>query len=143
MINGGKVPGGNWRRIVWETAATCAFAVSRLAPGCRKILTIASPFTVVDSMCSILSTVVVRFRSYTLVSRPSSSSGFRPVYVQATATTGMLILGKMSVGVRKITTGLKIRINRAKTMNVYGRSNATRTIHMEILLVAACLAAEQ
>src|ERR1700678_321236 len=130
MISGGKVPGGSCRRIVCETAVTCAFAVSRLAVGCKKIFTIAWPFTVVDSMCSILSTVVVRILSYTLVSRPSSSSGFRPVYCHATAITGMLMLGKMSVGVRRITTGLKIRIKRASTIKVYGRSNATRTIHI-------------
>jgi hypothetical protein len=44
--------------------------------------------------------------------------------------TGMLIEGKMSVGVRAMTTGLTIRISSASTMNVYGRSRATRTIHM-------------
>src|SRR5579883_1018651 len=62
--------------------------------------------------------------------RPSSSSGFSPVYVQQTATTGMLIFGKMSAGVRRIITGLIRRINTANTMNVYGRSSATRIIHM-------------
>ena len=41
MINGGKVLGGNCRRAVWEMAVTCALAVSRLAFGCRKIVTIA------------------------------------------------------------------------------------------------------
>ena len=63
MISGGSAPGGNWRRMVWEIAVTCAFARSILAFGCRNILTIAVPFTVVDSMCSMLSTVVVRTRS--------------------------------------------------------------------------------
>src|SRR3984957_12987810 len=86
-------------------------------------------------MCSMLSTRGVAAFSNGVVSLPSISSGFRPVYCQATAITGILMFGKMSVGVRKITTGLKIRINRAKTMNVYGRSNAMRTIHMELLLV--------
>jgi len=52
------------------------------------------------------------------------------VYCQATAITGMLMVGKMSVGVRLITTGLAIRIRRARTMKVYGRSSAIRTIHM-------------
>jgi hypothetical protein len=32
--------------------------------------------------------------------------------------TGMLIFGKMSTGVRRITTGLMIRIAKASTMNV-------------------------
>ncbi len=76
----------------------CAF-------GCRKILTIAWPLTVVDSMCSMLSTVVVRTRSNCVVMRPSISSGFRPVNCQATAITGMSMFGKMSVGVRRMTTG--------------------------------------
>src|SRR6266581_5673476 len=88
MIRGGWMPGGSWRRIVCDTAVTCALAVSRRACGCRKILTIAWPFTVVDSMCSMLSTVVVRIRSYCVVIRPSISSGLRPVNCQATAITG-------------------------------------------------------
>jgi hypothetical protein len=36
----------------------------------------------------------------------------------------------MSVGVRMITTGAAMRINSARTMNVYGRSRAILTIHM-------------
>src|SRR3569833_2052295 len=39
----------------------------------------------------------------------------------------MPILGKMSVGVRMAASGPKIRIIRAMTMNVYGRSSATFT----------------
>src|SRR5439155_2271071 len=70
------------------------------------------------SMCSMLSTVVVRTRSYWVVIRPSISSGFRPVNCHATAITGMSMLGKMSVGVR-----------RTATTNVYGRCSATLTIH--------------
>ena len=62
--------------------------------------------------------------------RPSISSGFRPVNCQATATTGILMLGKMSVGVREITTGLASRINSARTINVYGRLSASLTIHI-------------
>src|SRR6266699_2679240 len=106
MIRGGWIPGGSWRRMVCDIAVTCAFAVSRRAFGCRKILTIDWPLTVVDSMCSMLSTVVVRTRSNWVVILPSISSGFRPVNCQATAITGMSMLGKMSVGVRRIRTGL-------------------------------------
>src|SRR5262249_2018784 len=62
--------------------------------------------------------------------RPSSSSALRPLYCQSTAITGMLMEGKMSVGVRAMTTGLTMRIRSARTMNVYGRSRAIRTIHM-------------
>ena len=85
-------------------------------------------------MCSILSTVVVRTRSNPVVMRPSISSGLSPVNCQATAITGILMFGKMSVGVRRMATGLMMRISRARTMNVYGRSSATRTIHILLLL---------
>src|SRR6267142_3699537 len=124
------MPAGSWRRMVCDIAVTCALAVSRRAFGCKKIFTIAWPFTVVDSMCSMLSTVVVRTRSYWVVIRPSISSGFRPVNCQATAMTGMSTLGKISVGVRRMTTGLRMRIKSARTMNVYGRLRATLTIHI-------------
>ena len=50
--------------------------------------------------------------------RPSSSSALSPRYCQATAITGMLTLGKMSTGVREMTTGLAIRIRSARTMKV-------------------------
>src|SRR2546428_7842378 len=85
---------------------------------------------VVDSRCSMWSTNVVRMRSKAVVNRPSISSGFRPVNCQATAITGMLIFGKISVGVRRIMTGLANRISSAKTINVYGRFRATLTIHI-------------
>ena len=65
-----------------------------------------------------------------VVSRPSISSGSRPVYCQATATTGILMLGKMSVGVRRMMTGLMMRMSRARIMKVYGRSRANLTIHI-------------
>src|SRR5258705_13814657 len=42
--------------------------------------------------------------------------------------TGMLMFGKMSVGVRKAEAVPKIRISTAMTMNVYGRRKASRTI---------------
>jgi hypothetical protein len=74
--------------------------------------------TVVDSMCSMLSTVVVRTRSYWVVTRPSISSALSPVNCQATAITGMSMLGKMSVGVRRMMTGLASRIRSATTTNV-------------------------
>jgi hypothetical protein len=48
--------------------------------------------------------------------------------VKTTLTTGMLMFGKMSVGVRRAAVVPKIRINSAMTTNVYGRRRASRTI---------------
>src|SRR5271165_3846458 len=45
--------------------------------------------------------------------------------------TGILISGKISVGVRRSTTGVSSTITRAMTMNVYGLASANRTIHIE------------
>src|SRR2546423_1224717 len=44
--------------------------------------------------------------------------------------TGMLMLGKISTGVRSRTTGLIRRSTTDNTMNVYGRARASLTIHM-------------
>src|SRR5260370_20838233 len=53
-----------------------------------------------------------------------------PVNCHATAITGISMFGKISVGVRKIMIGLRTKMSTAKTMKVYGRSRATRTIHI-------------
>src|SRR5271155_2025749 len=45
-------------------------------------------------------------------------------------TTGILIFGKMSVGVRRMTMGPRIKSSRATTTKVYGRRSASRTIHI-------------
>jgi hypothetical protein len=50
------------------------------------------------------------------------------VKLKTTLITGMLMFGKMSVGVRKAEAVPKIRISTAMTMNVYGRRKASRTI---------------
>src|SRR3954447_18120190 len=42
----------------------------------------------------------------------------------------MSMFGKMSVGVRRIASGVAIRMSSARTTKVYGRSSARRTIHM-------------
>ncbi len=42
----------------------------------------------------------------------------RPVYCQITLTTGMLMAGKMSVGVRNNTNGVSNSSSRAVTTNV-------------------------
>jgi hypothetical protein len=48
-------------------------------------------------------------------------------------TTGTLIAGKMSTGVRIIMTGAIRNSSSARTTKVYGRESATRTIHIEDL----------
>jgi hypothetical protein len=50
----------------------------------------------------------------------------------------MLMLGKISVGVRRMTTGAAIRIISARTMNVYGRLRATLTIHILFFCAPFC-----
>jgi transcriptional regulator len=40
-------------------------------------------------------------------------------------------LGKISVGVRRMINGLRTKIRRANTINVYGRLRASLTIHIE------------
>src|SRR5258706_14665528 len=83
-------------------------------------------------MCSMLLTVVVIARSEMVTIRPSTSFGERPVNCQITEITGMLISGKMSVGIRAIEIGPPIAISSAITMKVYGRRRARRTIHMRL-----------
>src|SRR5258708_429091 len=48
--------------------------------------------------------------------------------------TGISMSGKMSVGVRRTTTGVRIRISSAITMNVYGLRSAKATIHIDYSL---------
>src|SRR5271165_2064028 len=118
MMNGAAVPGGMLWSWLWEMLVIWALAVSMLAPGCRNVLMMARPFSVIDSVCSMLLTTVVMLRSTLVVMRPSISSAFIPVYCQMEASTGMSMLGKMSVGVREITRGLIRRMISARTMNV-------------------------
>src|SRR6266849_2332855 len=67
--------------------------------------------------------------------RLAMSCGASPVKFQMMLTTGMLMFGKMSVGVRKIESVPRIKIRMASTTNVYGRLSATLTIHMIHALV--------
>jgi hypothetical protein len=66
----------------------------------------------------MLLTLVVSERSKIETMRVSISEGARPVYVQITLMTGMLMLGKMSTGVRSKTTGLIRSSTKENTMNV-------------------------
>src|SRR5258707_2101235 len=65
------------------------------------------------------------------VMRVSISEGTKPVYVQMMLTTGTLMAGKMSTGVRVIMTGAARNNSSARTTKVYGRESAMRTIHIE------------
>src|SRR6266852_4219449 len=67
------------------------------------------------------------------VMRVSISDGTRPVYVQMMLTTGTLMAGKISTGVRIIMTGAIRNSSSARTTKVYGRESAMRTIHIEDL----------
>src|SRR5882724_2358896 len=88
---------------------------------------------VVDSMCSMSFTVVVKARSEFVVIRLVISSGPIPVNVQMTLTTGISTTGKISTGVLKIDTTPRIRMNNDMTMKVYGRRSASLTIHINYL----------
>jgi hypothetical protein len=72
----------------------------------------------------MLSTTVVRFRSVTLTMRSLISCGTRPLKLQMILTTGILMFGKISVGVRKIDTTPMTRIKMVMTTKVYGRRSA-------------------
>src|SRR5512143_3219008 len=98
MISGGVVPGGISLVIVCEIAVTCALAMLMSTVGWKKILTMPKPGYEFASMCSMSLTVVVSARCETVVMRPAIWSAGRPVYCQASATIGISISGKMSVG---------------------------------------------
>src|SRR4051812_19515842 len=129
MTNGGVVPGGGCRATPFEIDEICATAASTLTPGWKNVFTTATPRSEFDSMCSMSLTVVVIVRSKGVTIRAAISSADNPPYCQTTVTTGMLMLGKMSVGVRRIVSGPTNRIRIARTTNVYGRLSAIRTIH--------------
>src|SRR5882762_4537424 len=104
-MKGGVVPGGAERRLVCDIPVTCANDSSSL-------------------------TVVCALRSVPRIMRVAISSGDRPVYFHTVATTGILMLGKMSVGVRQIANVPSSMITMARTTKVYGRRSASLTIHI-------------
>ena len=111
MMSGGWVPGGIWRMEVCETAVICAIGDVHFAPGWKKILVMLVPLTVCDSMCSMSSD---GGGQHAFVH--AGQCAFHLLGVQAGVVPqgprppGYSTLGKMSVGVRRITTGLKMRI---------------------------------
>ena len=90
----------------------------------------ATPLSVWLSMFLMLETAKLVENSLKVVICRSISSVERPLYVQTTLTTGMSMLGKMSVGVRRMAATPSITMSSAITMNVYGRRRASLTIHM-------------
>src|SRR5579859_1915481 len=130
MISGGVVPCGNCFNCVCELAVICASALSILADGCRNTLTTAIPLRDCDSMWLISSTTVVRFRSVIEMIRSAISLGAKPLKVQMMLTTGILMFGNMSVGVRTIASDPRIRIRIAITTMVCGCFNASLTIYI-------------
>ena len=133
MTSGGVVPCGMDLTATCAIAVICAIAISTLTFGWKNTFTSPTPFNDCVSVCSTSLTVVVSERSKPVTMRLFMSSAGRPVYCQTTDTTGMLILGKMSVGVRRTASGPRISNNSAKTIKVSGRSSAILTIHIGVV----------
>src|SRR5215468_3051490 len=141
MISGGVVPTGNCRTAVCDIAVTWASDCCRLALGWKKTLVMARPSMIWVSVCSMSLTVVVRPRSVLLTIRSAISWAEKPENCQIMLMTGILMSGKISTGVRRITNGVRIRTSSDATINVYGRLSAKRTIHIYIKvlgLLALC-----
>src|SRR5215469_11632739 len=85
-----------------------------------------------ESMCSMSLTSVVSPRSVLLTMRSAISCAESPLNCQIMLMTGILMSGKISTGVRRITNGVRIRTSSDATINVYGRLIAKRTIHIYI-----------
>src|SRR5882672_11170003 len=83
----------------------------------------------------MLSTTVVMLRSVTEMILSAISCGGSPLKVQMMLTTGISMLGKMSVGVRTIASVPRIKIRTANTAIVYGRLSASLTIHINYVLI--------
>src|ERR1700733_8226037 len=118
MISGGVAPGGICLSNVCEIAVTCAFAVAILTDGWKKILTMPKVVYEFASMCSMSLTVVVNERSNGVMMRPTIWSGGKPWYCQATPMIGMLMLGKISTGMRRAASVPMRKMSSAATMNV-------------------------
>ncbi len=118
MMKGGVVPGGKLRNCTWLMAVTWATAWPMLTCGWKKILMRPMPFSDCDSMCSMSLTVVVMPRSLLVTMRLAISCAERPVKFHTTVTTGMSMLGKMSVGIVSMLKTPRIRIKSANTTKV-------------------------
>src|SRR6266853_3897699 len=118
------------RKIVCDTAVTCAIAESMRTFGWKKMRMTETPANVCDSMFFTLSTADEIVYSLKVVICFAIWSGERPAYCHTTVTTGMSISGKISVGVSLIDVTPSNKMSSAITTNVYGRRRANLTIHI-------------
>src|ERR1700716_2806074 len=116
-IHGGFTPGGIRNRIELTAAPTCDMAASMRTCGWNEILMTLAPLTVCESI-DFTSFTTAMTNSLKVVTRSSISFAGKPEYDQITVTTGMSILGKMSVGVVTIDEKPRTRIRMEATMNV-------------------------
>src|SRR5271170_2332913 len=130
-IQGGFTPGGIRNRIELTAAPTWDMAVSMCTWGWNEILMTLAPLTVWESI-AFTSFTTAMTNSLKVVTRPSISFAGNPEYDQITVTTGMSMLGKISVGVVAIDEKPKITIRMEATMKVYGLFSASRTIHISV-----------
>src|SRR5580700_5335341 len=117
-MDGGVMPVGSECRTAWDVAASCATAAFTLAPAWKKTLMMERPGRDCDSICSMSLTEVVKERSQRMVTTSAISSGEMPEYVQMTETTGMSMLGKMSVGMRTMAMPPSATMSSAMTTKV-------------------------
>src|ERR1700730_3840407 len=131
-IQGGFTPGGIRNRMEFTAAPTWDMAASIRTWGWNEILITLAPLTVCESI-DLTSFTTAITNSLNVVTLCSISLAGRPEYDQITVTTGISILGKMSVGVVAIDVKPRTRIRMEATMKVYGLFSASRTIHMGFL----------
>src|SRR5579862_9799364 len=118
-IHGGFTPGGMRNRMEFTAAPTCDIAASMRTWGWKEILMTLAPFTVCESMALTSLTSAIT-NSLKVVTRCSISLAESPEYDQITVTTGISILGKMSVGVETMEVTPRTTIKMAATIKVYG-----------------------
>src|ERR1700677_2206826 len=99
MTDGGVVPGGRERNCTWLMAVTWATASPTFTLGWKKILMTPMPTSDWDSMWSMSLTAVVMPRSALVTMRLAIWSADKPLKFHITVTTGISMLGKMSVGI--------------------------------------------
>jgi hypothetical protein len=113
-IHGGFRPGGIRNRIELTAAPTLDMAASMRTWGWNEILMTLAPFTVCESI-AFTSLTTAMTNSLKVVTRSSISFAGQPEYDQITVTTGMSMLGKISVGVVAIDEKPRTRIRMEAT----------------------------
>ena len=118
MMNGGVVPGGSERNCTWLMAVTCATAWPMFTCGWKKILM--SRCRRSDLRLDVLDVVDRRGHAALAVEDDAVGHLLRGEAgeVPTTVTTGISMLGKMSVGIDSMLKTPRIRIRSAKTTKV-------------------------